>query len=100
MDLHRTYSLILLGRYPGKDEAVAMALSKAFGRDPNWGLEVVELSPVTLLSNLNATQAEFILKSLKDVEVAGSKFELREGLDPECPPLEWFDPPVLMGRSV
>ena len=100
MDLRRRYSIILLDRYPNKDEAVARQLAQVFGRDENWGLEVVEASPATLLFDLSATQAEFILKSLQPVEQAGSRFEILEGVHGLHTKWSWDEPPCVLGRPV
>jgi ribosomal protein L7/L12 len=94
------FSIVLLGRFAGKDRAVAQALSRAFGRDDAWGLQVVGATPIVLISNLNVDQASAITDALHDVEHAGSKLEIQQGLDDGLPQLQWPATPRIRGRLV
>lgn len=94
------YSIILRGRFPGKDRAVAQAMARAFARDEAWGLQVVGVAPITVLSGLTAVQAQVALSALVEVEHAGCRFQSQQGLDKSCPSIQWPTPPRLLGKSI
>ncbi len=93
-----TYSLVLVGRYPGKDRAVAQSLAREFGRDDAWGLQVVGASPIVLLDNLNLEQANAVHAALADVENAGSLFQVQNEVEDGTAKIQWPAPPRLRGR--
>jgi len=94
------YSIVLLGRFAGKDRAVAQALSRAFGRDDAWGLQVVGATPIVLLSDLGIDQSSAIADALADVEQAGSRLEIQQGLDEGLPKLQWPATPRIRGHLI
>ena len=92
------YAIVFLGRYPGKDRAVAQALGRAFGRDEAWGLPIVGATPVNLLVGLTAGQARAVHAALAEVEQAGCKFQVQPGADGSCPTVNWPSPPRIHGK--
>ena len=100
MAVQNTFSIVLLGRYAGKDRAVAQALARLFGRDDAWGLQVVGASPIVLLHNLAPEQSEAILAALGDAENAGCQMEIQPGVDPGLPKLGWPAAPRIRGRLI
>jgi hypothetical protein len=94
------YALVLVGRYAGRDKAVAQALAQVFGRDEAWALPVVGASPINLLVHLSFSQAESIRAALSDVEKAGCRLEVQSGLDPSCPTLSWASDPLVHGKPI
>jgi ribosomal protein L7/L12 len=95
-----TYSVVLLGRFPGKDRVVAGTLARDFSRDDAWGAQVVGAAPIVLLDNLNFEQAAAVEGALADVEAAGSRIEVQEGVDPALSKLSWPTPPRIKGKLV
>ena len=98
--MSNTYSLVLLGRYPGKDKPVAQALARAFGKDEQWGLPIVGATPINLLTGLSPAQAQAIHAALAEVEQAGSKIQLQAAADESCPTVSWPAEPRIQGRPV
>jgi hypothetical protein len=94
------FSLVLLGRFEGKDQAVATALARDFGLDDAWGRKVVDASPIILLDELTEGQAQQIHSALSTVEEAGSRFEVQPGADPGFPKTHWPTPPLIKGRPI
>jgi hypothetical protein len=94
------FSLVLLGRFEGKDQAVAAALARDFGLDDTWGKKVVDASPIILLDELTSAQAQQIHGALSAVEEAGSRFEVQPGADPGFPKTHWPTPPRIKGRPI
>jgi ribosomal protein L7/L12 len=94
------FSLVLLGRFEGKDQAVAAALARDFGLDDAWGQKVVDASPIIILDELTSEQAEQIHNALSAVEAAGSRFEVQPGADPGFPKAYWSTPPRIKGRPI
>jgi len=94
------YSIVLLGRFAGKDRAVAQALSRSFGRDDAWGLQVVGATPIVLLSGLNIDQSSAIADALVEVEQSGSRLEIQQGLDEGLPKLQWPATPRIRGHLI
>jgi hypothetical protein len=92
------YAIVFVGRYPGKDRAVAQALGRAFGRDEAWGLPIVGATPVNLLTGLTAGQARALHAALAEVEQAGCKFQVQPGADASCPTVNWPGPPRIHGK--
>jgi hypothetical protein len=90
----------MVGRYPGKDRAVAQGLSKLFGRDDAWGLQVVGASPCVLLHELGAEQAQVISDALIEIENLGCQMEVQEGVDEGLPKVNWPAPARMRGRLV
>jgi ribosomal protein L7/L12 len=95
-----TYSVVLLGRFPGKDRVVASTLARDFARDDAWGAQVVGAAPIVLLDNLSFEQAAAVEGALADVEAAGSRIEVQEGVDPALSKLSWPTPPRIKGKLV
>src|SRR6185295_18872223 len=93
-----SYSLVLVGRYPGKDRAVAQSLAREFGRDDAWGLQVVGASPIVLLDNLTLDQANAVHAALADVENAGSLFQVQSEVEDGTAKIQWPAAPRLRGR--
>jgi hypothetical protein len=94
------HTLVLLGRFPGKDRAVAVALARDFGRDDAWGIQVVGAAPIVLLDGLTAEQAQAVHASLADVEAAGSRLEIQPTVDKELAKLSWPAPARIKGKLV
>lgn len=94
------YTIILRGRFAGKDRAVAKALSEVFGLSDAWGLQVVGGSPITLLAYMNANQAQAVYNQLLGVEAAGCRFLVQEGLDRSIPAVSWSDDPLVAGKPL
>ncbi|MGD0091476.1 MAG: hypothetical protein ABSE73_16275 [Planctomycetota bacterium] len=94
------FSLVLVGRFAGKDKPVAAALARDFGHDETWGLQIVGAAPITLLDGLSGEQARVVHTALADVEAAGSKMEVRPGTDANLPKVGWPAPPRIRGRPV
>lgn len=94
------YSIVLLGRFAGKDRAVAQALSRSFGRDDAWGLQVVGATPIVLLAGLNIDQSSAVADALADVEQAGSRLEIQQGVDEGLPKLQWPATPRIRGHLI
>jgi hypothetical protein len=92
------HSLVLVGRYPGRDRAVAQRLAQEFGRDEEWGLHVIISSPIVILEHLSLKQANAIHTVLADVQSAGGLFEIRYGIVDGTAILQWPEPPRLRGR--
>lgn len=90
----------MVGRYPGKDRAVAQGLSKLFGRDDAWGLQVVGASPCVLLHDLSSEQAQVVSDSLIDIENLGCQMDVQEGVDEGLPKVNWPAPARIRGRLV
>ena len=95
-----TFSIVLLGRYAGKDRAVSQALARVFGRDDAWALQVVGASPIVILHNMQAEQSEAVLQGLSEVENAGCQMEIQSGVDEGLPKLGWPAPPRIRGRLI
>lgn len=95
-----SYSLVMLGRFPGKDRAVAAALARDFGRDEPWAAQVLGAAPIVLLDGLSAEQANAIHAALAEVEAAGSRFEVQQGLNTSLPKIGWPSPAKIKGRAV
>ena len=95
-----TFSIVLLGRYAGKDRAVAQSLARLFGRDDAWALQVVGASPIVLLHNLSAEQSEAVLAAMNEAEVAGCQMGIQPGVDEGLPKLGWPAPARIRGRLV
>ncbi len=95
-----TYSIVLLGRYAGKDRAVAQSLARLFGRDDAWGLQVVGASPIVLMHNLLPEQSEAILAAMGEAEMAGCQLEIQPGVDEGLPKLGWPAPPRIRGKLI
>jgi len=93
-----TYSLVLRGRFPGKDRAVAIALGQVFGREEAWGLQVVGASPITILASLTAAQAQAAAGALLTVEAKGCRFQIQDGNDNNCPTIHWPAAPRINGK--
>jgi len=98
--MSNTYSLVLLGRYPGKDKPVAQALGRAFGKDEQWGLPIVGATPINLLTGLSAPQAQALHAALADVEQAGSKIQPQPAADESCPTVSWPNEPKIQGKPI
>jgi hypothetical protein len=94
------HSLVLVGRYPGKDLGVAAALAKEFGRDQQWGLQVVGSSPVVVLENLKLEQAKAIHEVLADVQDAGCLFQIQKTVAEGTAVIKWDDAPKIRGKWV
>jgi ribosomal protein L7/L12 len=94
------FSLVLLGRFPGKDRIVAATLAREFAHDDAWGMQVVGAAPIVVLDGLTAEQAQAIHAALADVEAAGSRFEVQPGVDASLPKLGWPTPAKIKGRTV
>ncbi|HYG77276.1 MAG TPA: hypothetical protein VEK08_19885, partial [Planctomycetota bacterium] len=93
-------TLVLLGRFPGKDRAVASALAREFGRDESWAMQVVGAAPIILIDNLSSDLAQNVATLLAEVEAAGCRFEIQQGVDPNLAKLSWPAPPRIRGRLV
>jgi len=89
-----------LGRFPGKDRAVAQALSRDFGRDESWGMQVVGAAPIVLIDGLNEAQGDAVHSALSEVEAAGCRFELQTGADAGLAKISWPGPPRVRGRLI
>ncbi|MCZ7645864.1 MAG: hypothetical protein M5U26_11355 [Planctomycetota bacterium] len=100
MSANNQFSLVFLGRFPGKDRAVAQALAQAFGRDDSWGLQLVGASPIHVLNGLSASQAQTVYEALVQVEKVGCRFKIIEGLDPAYPSVNQPDDVKIYGRTV
>ena len=98
--MNDTYSLVLVGRYPGKDRAVAQTLAREFGRDDAWALQVVGASPIVMLDNLSHEQAEAVHAALADVEGAGSLFQVQQEVEEGTAKIQWPAAPRIRGRLV
>ncbi|MCW8129691.1 MAG: hypothetical protein KIS92_04825 [Planctomycetota bacterium] len=94
------YSIVLRGRFPGKDRAVAAAMSRVFGQNEAWGLQVVGASPITILTTLTAAQAQAIGSALIEIENVGCRFQVQQGIDTSCPTIHWAAPPRINGRAL
>lgn len=94
------YTIVLRGRFAGKDRAVAKALSEVFGLSDAWGLQVVGGSPITLLAYLSANQAQAVYNQLVPVENAGCRFLVQQGLDRSIPAVSWTDDPLVAGKPL
>ena len=94
------HSLVLVGRYPGRDRAVAQLLAQEFGRDEAWGLRVVIASPIVILEHLSLKQANAIQEVLAEVRSAGSQFAIKYGVADGTAILQWTEAPRLRGRLV
>ena len=95
------FSIVLMGRFPGKDRSVAQTLAKTFARDDTWGLQVVGATPITILTNLTAVQAQAIYKELVVIEEsAGCRFRVQPRVDESYPAVNWPSPPAINGRPV
>jgi hypothetical protein len=93
-------SLVLIGRYPGKDLPVAQALARVLGRDETWGLRIVSSSPITFFDKLPERHARQIQQALEDVAEAGCRFEVQTGSNASLPRVGWAIPPRIHGRSL
>ena len=94
------FSLVLIGRYPGKDMAVAQALARSMGRDESWGLKVISASPIVILERLAEGHARAIQNALKEVGDAGCKFEIEAGVNAAYPKVGWPLAPRINGREL
>lgn len=94
------FSLLLLGRFAGKDKPVAAALARDFGCDETWGMQVLGAAPIILLDGLSSEQAQAIREALADVEMAGSRIEIRPGTDPDLPRVGWAASARIKGRPL
>ncbi|MBE7462898.1 MAG: hypothetical protein HS116_05315 [Planctomycetes bacterium] len=94
------FSIVFLGRFPGKDRAVAQALAQAFGRDDNWGLQIVGASPIHVLTGLTAPQAQAVYEALVEVEKVGCRFKIVDHLDPALPLVNQPADCKIFGRTV
>ncbi|MEI6235538.1 MAG: hypothetical protein WCT04_20990 [Planctomycetota bacterium] len=99
-DSSALYSLVLIGRYPGKDMAVAQALARCMGREDTWGLRIVSSSPIVFFDKLNKKQATQLDAALADVANAGCRFEIQPGPLSSLPKVGWANPPKFNGRSL
>jgi hypothetical protein len=99
-DATAQYSVVLVGRYPGKDMAVAQALARCMGRDEGWGLRIVSASPITFLEKLTEKQAEQVHAALEEVAEAGCRFDVEKGSSSGLPKVGWAHPPKFQGRSL
>jgi len=95
-----SYSLVLVGRYPGKDRAVAQALAREFGRDDAWALQVVGASPIVLLDNLTHEQADAVHTALADVEGSGSLFKVQQEVEDGTAKIQWPAPPRIRSHLI
>ncbi|HTL51865.1 MAG TPA: hypothetical protein VL860_04725 [Planctomycetota bacterium] len=94
------FSLVLIGRHENRDEAVAQAMSAAFGQGVEWGRPVVVSAPIVLLEGLTETQAHAVHGALQRVEAAGCKFGVYAVGSAEidgCSKLRWPTPPAING---
>jgi hypothetical protein len=96
----QSYSLVLLGRFPGRDRAVAQALARDFGRDDAWGLQVVGAAPIVLIDGMNLEQARIVHETLAEVEAAGCRFDVQQYVEEGTAKIEWKTPARLRGRSI
>jgi hypothetical protein len=94
------YSLVLIGRYPGRDQGVAQMLAKEFGRDKAWGLQIVASSPIVVLDKLNHEQAKAIHDVLADVQDAGCLFEIKQAVEEGTAVVQWEEAPKIRGKWV
>ncbi|HLX60934.1 MAG TPA: hypothetical protein VKX17_06590 [Planctomycetota bacterium] len=99
-DATAQYSVVLIGRYPGKDMAVAQALARCMGRDEGWGLRIVSAAPITFLEKLSEKQAHQVQSALDDVAEAGCRFDVEKGSNSGIPKVGWAHPPKFGGRSL
>lgn len=93
-------SLVLIGRYPGKDVPVAQALSRVMGRDEAWGLRIVSSSPITFFERLAEKHARQLQQALDEVADAGCRFEVQAGSNAALPKVGWATPPRINGRTL
>ncbi|HYF51745.1 MAG TPA: hypothetical protein VEJ63_20180 [Planctomycetota bacterium] len=98
--MSESYSLVLVGRYPGKDRAVAQALAREFGRDDAWALQVVGASPIVMLDNLTHEQANAVHAALGEVEAAGSLFQVQHEVEEGTAKIQWPAAPRIRGRLI
>lgn len=94
------FSLVLIGRYPGKDLAVAQALARCMGRDESWGLKVVSAAPILIFERLADAHARAIQNALNEVADAGCKFEIESGANSAYPKVGWSGAPKINGREL
>ncbi len=94
------YALVLIGRYPGKDMAVAQALARSMGRDEAWGLRIVSSSPIVVFDKLSQKQATHLATGLAEVSNAGCRFEVQTGSVASLPKVGWANPPRINGRLI
>jgi hypothetical protein len=94
------YSIVLRGRFPGKDRAVASAMSRVFGQNEPWGLQVVGASPITILTGMSAAQAQAVGAALVEIENVGCRFQVQQGIDNSCPTIHWASAPRINGRAL
>ncbi len=94
------YSLVLIGRYPGKDMPVAQALARCMGRDELWGLRIVSAAPIVFFEKLTSTLAEQFEDALAEVAEAGCRFEIQPGTNPSLPKVGWSNPPKINGLTL
>src|SRR4051812_23040902 len=94
------HTLVLLGRFPGKDRAVALALARDFGRDEAWAMQIIGAAPIILLEGMTSEQANNICNALVDVENAGSRLDVHDHVDSNLPKLSWPAPPRIKGKLV
>jgi hypothetical protein len=94
------YSLVLIGRYPGRDLGVAQMLAKEFRRDQKWGLQIVGSTPIVVLDQLNLEQAKAIHAVLADVQNAGCLFEIKKEVEEGTAVIQWEEAPKIRGKWV
>jgi len=94
------YTIVLKGRFPGKDRAVAQAMARVFGQAEPWGLQVVGASPITILTGMSAAQAQAVGEALLEIENVGCRFQVQQGVDNSCPTIHWATPPRINGRAL
>jgi hypothetical protein len=100
MDENQGYSIVLLGRFPGKDKPVGQALAEAFSRDAAWGFQVVVASPINLLTGITLDQAQAAYKALVEVERAGCRMQVQKGRDEQYPTVGWNSPVTIYGEAL
>lgn len=99
-DSTTNYSLVLIGRYPGKDMAVAQALALCMGREELWGLRVVSAAPIVFFEKLSMAQARQFETALAEVSEAGCRFEIQPGTNTSLPKVGWSNPPKIHGLTL
>lgn len=94
------HSLVLIGRYPGKDMAVAQALARCMAREEAWGLRIVSSAPIVIFDKLSQRQASQVMTALIEVANAGCRFEIQPGSVSSLPKVGWSTPPKIDGRPL
>jgi hypothetical protein len=94
------YSLVLIGRYPGKDFSVAQALARCMGREESWGLRIVSSAPIIFFEKLSDSVARKLHETMTEVANAGCRFEIQHGSNASLPKIGWANPPRIYGLSM